>query len=57
MSGNTLLWIEIVGFHGVVLAWCAWELWSLHRDKKRTEAAASAQRARHAEGEDGAHER
>lgn len=56
MSGNTLFMIEIIGFHGLVLSWCAWELWSLRRDKRRAaEAAASAERAGHAEGEQAAH--
>lgn len=35
-----------------VLAWAFWELWSLRRDRKRDEAA-SAERARHAEGQHG----
>lgn len=52
---NALFWIEIIGFHGIVLAWCAWEYWSLRRDKKRAEAV-SAQRAGHAEGQERAHE-
>jgi len=56
MSGNTLFLIEMIGLHGVVLAWCAWELYALHRDKKRTEAAGSAQRAGHPEGQDPAHQ-
>ena len=55
MSGNTLFLIEMIAFHGIVLGWCAGELYSLHRDKKRTEAAASAQRAGHSEGQDAAH--
>jgi hypothetical protein len=56
MSTNTLFFIELFLVHGAVLAWAVWEVWSLRRDKRRAAAAveASAERAGHAEGEQGA---
>lgn len=50
MSGNTIFFVELVFFHGAVLGWAFWELWTLRRDKRR-DAAASAERARLADGQ------
>lgn len=51
MSGNTIFFVELVFFHGAVLGWAFWELWTLRRDRLR-DAAASADRARQDEGQD-----
>lgn len=57
MSGNTFFFIELVGFHGVVLGWAVWELTSLRREQRRDKAAAaSSDRARHAEGQHSSHQ-
>lgn len=48
MSGNTVFLVELVFFHGVVLAWAFRELWMLRQDRRR-DAAASAERARRAD--------
>lgn len=50
MSGNTIFFVELVFFHGVVLGWAFRELWTLRRDKRR-DAAASADRARQDDGQ------
>ena len=50
MSGNTIFFVELVFFHGAVLGWAFWELWTLRRDKRR-DAAASAERARLDDGQ------
>lgn len=51
MSTNVLFYIELGLVHGAVLAFAFWELYKLRRDKRRDEAAASAKRAGHAEGQ------
>lgn len=54
MSANTIFFTELLLGHGVVLAWAFWELRSLRRDKQRARDSALAERAGHAEGQDGA---
>lgn len=53
MSGYNLGIIEMTLSGAIVLGFCAWQYWSMTRsiarDKKQREA--SADRARHAEGE------
>lgn len=57
MSSDHLFLFEMFLTLAVVLGWCGWELWSLGRDKRRADAAAaSAERPRHAEGQDPPHE-
>lgn len=51
MTSDVMFFTEMVLLHGVVLGWAFWELWSLNRDKRRSDAAASAERTGHAEGE------
>lgn len=52
MTGQQVFFTELVLGHGVVLAWAIWELTSTRRSLKR-DREASAQRARHAEGQHG----
>ena len=51
-------------FGGAALAWGFWELWSLRRDKRKTQQEQDAKQnslstgpSGHAEGQHGAHER
>lgn len=55
MSGQTIVLIELGLVLGGVLGWAVWELWSLRRSQAR-DRAASAERARHAEGQHPPHE-
>jgi hypothetical protein len=49
MDGRYAFLFEFLVFSGPVLAWCAWELYALKRDKAQRDTAASAD-AGHAEG-------
>lgn len=52
MSGDRVFLIEMVLVFGGVLAWAVWEVISTRRSLRR-DREASAQRARHAEGQHG----
>ncbi len=52
MSGQTVFLVESVLVFGLILAWAVWELFSTRRSLKR-DREASAERARHAEGQHG----
>lgn len=56
MSGTQVFIVESVLVFGLVLGWAVWELFSTRRSLKR-DREASAERARHAEGQHGADER
>lgn len=53
MSGTQVFIVEMVLVFGLILAWAVWELFSTRRALKR-DREASAERARHAEGQHGA---
>ena len=53
MSGWWMGVIELGLIFLPILGWAVWELWSLRREQRR-DRAASAERARHAEGQHGA---
>lgn len=53
MSGTQVFIVEMVLVFGLILAWAIWELFSTRRSLKR-DRDASAERARHAEGQHGA---
>ncbi|MBB5746002.1 hypothetical protein GGR13_001586 [Brevundimonas variabilis] len=55
MSSWAIGIIELMLLFVPVLGWGLWELWSLNREKKRD--LASAERARHAEGQHGPDDR
>jgi cbb3-type cytochrome oxidase maturation protein len=55
MTGQTLFLIELVLVFGGVIGWAVWELWSLRRSQAR-DLAASAERARHTEGQHPPHD-
>ena len=55
MTGQQVFLTELFLGHGVVLAWAIWEVVSLRRSQRR-DREASAERARHAEGQHGADE-
>lgn len=56
MSGQQVFIVEMVLVFGLILAWAIWELVSTRRALKR-DREASAQRARHAEGQHGSDNR
>ncbi len=56
MTGTQVFIVEMVLVFGLILAWAVWELFSTRRSLKR-DREASAERARHAEGEHGADNR
>lgn len=45
MSSSLIIALEMAGVLGVVLAFGAWELWSLRRDKARSKQGAQARAA------------
>jgi len=53
MSSNALFLIELLFTGFVVIGWASWELWSLRRDRIRSEraAASSPEDSGHAEGQ------
>lgn len=53
MTGTQVFVVEMVLVFGLILAWAVWELFSTRRSLKR-DREASAERARHAEGQHGA---
>lgn len=53
MSGTQVFIVESVLVFGLVLGWAVWELFSTRRSLKR-DREASAERARHSEGQHGA---
>jgi heme/copper-type cytochrome/quinol oxidase subunit 2 len=55
MTGNQVFIVEMVLVFGLVLAWAVWEVFSTRRSLKR-DRDASAERARHSEGQHGADE-
>lgn len=55
MSGQTIFIVELGLVFGGVLGWAVWDLWSLRRSQAR-DREASAERARHAEGQHPPHE-
>lgn len=65
MKADHLFLLEVVGFGGIVLAFAFWELYALHRDKKKSRAkeapgsskpsTPSTRDAGHAEGQERAH--
>ncbi|OYW40519.1 MAG: hypothetical protein B7Z42_03650 [Brevundimonas sp. 12-68-7] len=52
LSGQQVFVVEMILVFGLILAWAIWELISTRRSQKR-DREASAERARHAEGEHG----
>lgn len=53
MTGQQVFIVEMVLVFGLILAWAVWELFSTRRSLKR-DRDASAERARHPEGQHGA---
>jgi hypothetical protein len=46
ISGYTFGLIKLVGTFGILLAFCAWQLWSLRRDRLEMERKAAEEEAK-----------